>query len=184
MNNFILISGCSGGGKSTLLSALGARGHHVVTEPGRRVVEAELASGGHALPWTDMDAFLRRTLDLAMADHEAARAMEGPVFFDRGVVDALVALQHLTGEAPDALAGRYRYAGTIFLAPPWPEIFVTDAARRHELTEAEAEYDRLLTACPVLGYRTVLLPKAPVEARVGFLLSTLRDSGPTGQPKR
>jgi predicted ATPase len=170
MNNFILISGCSGGGKSTFLAALGARGHHVVTEPGRRVVEAELASGGHALPWTDMDAFLRRTLDLAMADHEAARALEGPVFFDRGVVDAL--------------AGRYRYAGTVFLAPPWPEIFMTDAARRHELTEAEAEYDRLLTACPALGYRIVLLPKAPVEARADFLLSTLRDSGPTGQSKR
>lgn len=148
------------------------------------MVEAEQARGGNALPWTDMETFLRRTLDLAMADQDAARAVQGPVFFDRGVVDALVALQHLTGEAPDALAGRYRYAGTIFLAPPWPEIFVTDTARRHELTEAEAEYDRLLTACPVLGYRTVLLPKAPVEARADFLLSTLRDSGPTGQSKR
>ncbi|KJS27009.1 MAG: ATPase [Hyphomonadaceae bacterium BRH_c29] len=184
MNNFILISGCSGGGKSTLLKALEARGHQVVEESGRRVVEVERARGGTALPWTDMDAFLRRTLSLAMADHDAARRLEGPVFFDRGVVDALVALQHLKGEAPDALAGRYRYAGTIFLAPPWPEIFVTDAARRHELIEAEAEYDRLLTACPVLGYRTVLLPKVPVEARADFLLSTLRDSGPTGQPKR
>jgi predicted ATPase len=173
MNNFILISGCSGGGKSTLLAALGARGHHVLTEPGRRVVAAEKARGGTALPWVDMDAFLRRTLDLAMADHDAARALHGPVFFDRGVVDALIALQHLTGEAPGARARRYRYAGSVFLAPPWPEIFETDTARRHGLPEAEAEYNRLRTAFPALGYQTTLLPKAPVEARVDFLLSAI-----------
>lgn len=84
MDNFILISGCSGGGKSTLLAALGARGHHVVT----------------------------------------------------------------------------------------------DAARRDGLTEAKVEYDRLLTACPALGYRIALLPKAPVGARADFLLSALRGFGP------
>jgi len=173
MDNLILISGCSGGGKSTLLAALGARGHHVVEEPGRRIVAEEQARGGHALPWKDMDAFLHRTLDLAIADHDAAHALDGPVFFDRGVVDALIALQHLTGEALDARARQYRYAETVFLTPPWPEIFVTDAARRHGLPEAEAEYDRLLNSFPALGYRMILLPKAPVEARVDFLLSAI-----------
>lgn len=33
--NYVVISGCSGGGKSTLLSELAARGYHVVHEPGR-----------------------------------------------------------------------------------------------------------------------------------------------------
>jgi hypothetical protein len=34
--HFVLITGCSGGGKSTLLAELRARGHPVVEEPGRR----------------------------------------------------------------------------------------------------------------------------------------------------
>ncbi|MBD3770411.1 MAG: AAA family ATPase, partial [Rhodobacterales bacterium] len=85
MNRFILISGCSGGGKSTLLAALAARGFRTVTEPGRRVVEAEQARADDALPWVNMEAFLQRTLALAIADHEAARRHAGPVFFDRGV---------------------------------------------------------------------------------------------------
>lgn len=174
MDNFILISGCSGGGKSTLLEALTARGYQVVEEPGRRVVEAEQASGGNALPWTDIEAFLHRALDLAIADHRAARRLSGPVFFDRGVVDAAVALRHVTGH-PEAEtpANEYRYNQTVFLVPPWPDIFTGDEARRHGMDEAVAEYARLEAAFPALGYRTDLLPKVPVDERVDYLLRAL-----------
>lgn len=50
---FVVLSGCSGGGKSSLLAALARRGHAVVEEPGRRIVAEETRSGGSALPWTD-----------------------------------------------------------------------------------------------------------------------------------
>jgi predicted ATPase len=174
MDKFILLSGCSGGGKSTLLAELKSRGYNTVEEPGRRVVEAEQARGGNALPWTDIEAFLHRTLDLAITDHKEAQAREGPVFFDRGVVDAAVALGHVTGNATAVqLAGAYRYSQTVFLAPPWLEIYTNDEARRHGMTEAVAEYARLEAAFPTLGYRTHVLPKAPVEARAAHVLSVL-----------
>ncbi|WP_207234152.1 AAA family ATPase [Pseudomonas aeruginosa] len=41
MNYFVAISGCSGGGKSTLLAELKLRGHAVVEEPGRRIIQEE-----------------------------------------------------------------------------------------------------------------------------------------------
>ncbi|KCZ50060.1 MULTISPECIES: AAA family ATPase [unclassified Hyphomonas] len=174
MDNFILISGCSGGGKSTLLTALKAQGHQVVEEPGRRVVEAEQASGGNALPWTDIEAFLHRTLDLAIADHKAAQDLTGPVFFDRGVLDAAMALAHVTGNPAAAdPAGEYRYNPSVFLAPPWPDIFTGDEARRHGMGEAVAEYARLEAAFPALGYSTHILPKISVEDRIAFVLSAL-----------
>lgn len=174
MNHFIILSGCSGGGKSTLLSALSGLGYATINEPGRRVVEAEQASGGTALPWQDLRAFLIRVISLAREDHEAARAHTGPVFFDRSLIDALTAWQHLTGSAELApLAEQYRYARTVFLTPPWPEIYETDAGRQHGLEEAMAEYDRLLTAYPAHGYETILLPKVPVAERVDFLLGQL-----------
>ena len=43
MNRFVVISGCSSGGKSTLVVELGRRGYAVVEEPGRRIVKEELA---------------------------------------------------------------------------------------------------------------------------------------------
>jgi predicted ATPase len=72
MEKFVTISGCSGGGKSTLLSELQRRGHTIVEEPGRRIVVQELGSGGRALPWVDPTAFARRAMDVLLADRAAA----------------------------------------------------------------------------------------------------------------
>lgn len=174
IEKFVILSGCSGGGKSTLLDELGARGHAVVAEPGRRVVAGQLRDGATALPWLDPVGFLQRTLALAQADHDAAHAAKGWVFFDRGVIDAAAGLHHLTRQ-PDlaALTRRYRYHHNVFLAPPWPEIRVADAERRHGLDEAVAEYDRLAAIYPALGYAVTLLPRVGVAARADIVLAAL-----------
>ncbi len=162
----IAISGCSGGGKSTLLAALAGLGFATLAEPGRRVVE----SGG-PMPWDDLAAFAQRAIELALADLEAAASLPGPVFFDRGLIDAAVALEYATGKlATIDLANRYDH---VFLAPPWPEIHVTDEARRHGMDEALAEYARLEAAWPRLGYTVALLPRLPVEARADFVLDRI-----------
>jgi predicted ATPase len=173
MDRFVVISGCSGGGKSTLLAELGRRGHAVVEEPGRRIVEAELGSGGTALPWLDGIGFARRTLEMALADRERATGLAGWVFFDRGLIDAAVNLQHLTGEPARTTLGQSRCNRSVFLVPPWPEIYTTDRERRHDFDTARAEYFRLREAYPELGYEVVVLPKVSVAARADFVLATL-----------
>ena len=72
-DRFVVLSGCSGGGKSTLLAELRRRGHATVDEPGRRIVKEESADGGTALPWIDLTAFARRAIEVALADREEAR---------------------------------------------------------------------------------------------------------------
>jgi predicted ATPase len=84
MDRFIVISGCSGAGKSSLLAELGRRGCAVVEEPGRRIVEQELAGDGAALPWIDGAAFARRAVELALADRSEAAACDGLVFLTGG----------------------------------------------------------------------------------------------------
>nr|WP_208413662.1 AAA family ATPase [Sphingomonas leidyi] len=162
----IAISGCSGGGKSTLLDALARRGFATMAEPGRRIVAA-----GGPMPWDDPAGFARRAIALALADLDAAARLPGPVFFDRGLIDAVVAFEHATGEAaPVDPANRY---DRVFLAPPWPEIHVVDDARRHGMDEALAEYARLEAAWPGFGYAVERLPKIDVEARADFVLARL-----------
>ena len=139
----VVLSGCSGGGKSVLLAELQRRGHNIVDEPRRRIVNAELQSGGEALPWVDVAAFARRAIETSIADRDAARLLHGWVFFDRGLVDAAAALEHATGGPElETLGQLHRHNRTVFLTPPWSEIYVADAERRHGLEHAIAEYER------------------------------------------
>ncbi|WP_186389727.1 AAA family ATPase [Stappia sp. TSB10P1A] len=174
---FVLVTGCSGGGKSTLIEELARRGHRTVEEPGRRIVREELAGEGSALPWIDLAAFARRAIRMAVADWRGAhgrRGDEGWIFFDRGVIDAASAFQVATARKVLApLARRYRYRPLVFLAPPWPEIHAGDAERRHGFDAATEEYERLANELPALGYETRLLPKAPVAERAAFVLAAL-----------
>ena len=173
-NRFVMISGCSGGGKSTLLAELARRGHRVVAEPGRRII-AELRAGtGGALPWDDPAGFARCAMAMSLADHAAAR---GLTFFDRGVVDAAVALQATTGEVAAQEVAHYRY-DQLFLAPPWPEIYEQDADRRHSLEKALSDHDRVERAWRDAGYDPVILPRDTVAGRADFVLATLGDSHP------
>lgn len=175
MNQCVLISGCSGGGKSTLLAALKGRGHATVAEPGRRIVAEERARKGTALPWVDLEAFARRAIDRARSDLLKAKAEPGLVFFDRGLVDAAVALEAAAGVPyREVLGDRRPYAREVFLAPPWLEIFVCDDDRRHDFDAAVEEFERLTSAFRGLGYRTVPLPKVPVQERAAFVLSRVQ----------
>ncbi|MEO6014884.1 MAG: AAA family ATPase [Devosia sp.] len=174
MSRFVIISGCSGGGKSTLLDELARRGHATVPEPGRRVVREEQANGGSALPWADTRAFVDRIMAMAKADYAAASGNPGWTFFDRGLFDAVSALGQLEGTGlRAALLAGHDHHRQVFLAPPWREIHVSDGERQHGMVEAEIEYRRLLGEYPAQGYETVLLPKTGVSARADFVEGTL-----------
>jgi predicted ATPase len=174
MENFVTISGCSGGGKSTLLAELRGRGFATIDEPGRRIVAEELKRGGTALPWADAVAFARRAIAVSLADRAVAEASARWVFFDRGLIDAAAALEHLTGEpVVERIGLTYRYNKRVFLAPPWPEIYTLDQERRHGLNEAVAEYDRLMGVYPSLGYDIHVLPKVSVAERANWILASL-----------
>lgn len=158
-----------------MLTELARRGYATVEEPGRRIVKEELAGQGAALPWVDPTAFARRAMAMALEDQVLAKVHTGWVFFDRGLVDAAAALQACTGEAVlETLRDRHRYHQMVFLTPPWPEIYVNDPERQHGFEEAVAEYERLVTAYPEIGYELVILPKTDVGERADFLLGRLR----------
>ncbi|HWV21738.1 MAG TPA: AAA family ATPase [Devosia sp.] len=183
MERFIIISGCSGGGKSTLLAELARRGFSVIEEPGRRIVAAEMAGDGKALPWIDAEAFLRRAIALSLEDLEQVSALPGPVFFDRGLLDAASGLAAMTGEPVlQRHAEQWRFNTTVFLTPPWPEIYRKDAERQHGLDAAIAEYERLRRDYPALGYDAVELPKVPVAERADFVLERMGRTNPTPVP--
>ena len=163
-DRFVVITGCSGGGKSTLLAELARLGFTVVPEAGRRIVREQDWTGGDALPWTAPVRFAELAVSRCVESLIRVGGEPGPVFFDRSPVDQLAGLERLGLPVPATVAGA---------APPWPEIFTTDPERRHGLEAALAEYGPLRAVYERLGYRLVDLPKVGVEARADFVMARL-----------
>ena len=167
----VVITGCSGGGKSTLLDELFRRGHATVAEPGRRVIAAERASGGTGFPWDDTHRFASLAFWMAVGDH--GTATEDPTFYDRSALDQAAWFHRegfpVPGDVP-------RYDDTVFVAPPWTELFETDDDRRHDYDDAVTEFDDLMQRLPGWGYRCHLLPKIGVSDRADWVLATLQDA--------
>lgn len=171
--NLVIISGCSGGGKSSLLEELSRRGYAIVKEPGRRIVQRETELGGTALPWLEMEAFARAAIAMALEDRSQALTAD-LVFFDRSLIDAASALRAVTGDPViETMSNQHRYNRLVFLTPPWPEIYVTDPERRHGLEQAIEEYERLVRDYAELGYETLILPKTSIKERADFILRQL-----------
>lgn len=173
---FVVLSGCSGGGKSSLLAELGRRGFAIYEEPGRQVVKEQLLIGGDALPWSNMDLFLELTISRSI--HHLVEAARGDVmaFFDRGVVDQVNGYRARGTEIPKHLLNtveHFRCRETVFVVPPWREIFENDAERRHSFEDAVAMYDALVETYAHFGYRPIVIPKMDVAARADFVLAQL-----------
>jgi predicted ATPase len=102
--------------------------------------------------------------------------LDGPVFFDRSVVEPLVSSKMLglgLSEKVGRQAKDCRYNNPIFVVPPWEEIFVQDAKRRHSFRDAINEYEALHTAFLEFNYEVRVLPKMAIDARVDYIVEGL-----------
>lgn len=174
----IVISGCSGGGKSTLIDGLASKGFQTVPEAGRIVVREALASSGDALPWVDRKNFAEKLAAFAIQQFDATADLDGLVFFDRSVIEALVYSQMHNVEMPVWLGQAVRncrYDDTVFVVPPWQDIFVEDEERRHSFDEAVTEYHSVLKAFTEFGYNVCEVPRMANQERVEFILNEIRN---------
>lgn len=172
----VVISGCSGGGKSALLDELAARGYRTFPEPGREIIKEQTAIGRPDI--LDEAPLLFGEFCVARTIHRMIEAADSPdfVFFDRSHIDALsYCIRENIPPPPHwrRAAEVFRFNKKAFLVPPWPEIFRNDTERKHSFEDALKEYPVLLETYRKLGYETLIIPKAPVRERANFILAAL-----------
>ena len=77
-------------------------------------------------------------MDMENFFHHAASP--GPVFFERGVLDALCGLDHIRPLNESELSmwlSKYKYFPKVVVLPPWKPIYVNEAERDHTFEHAE-----------------------------------------------
>jgi predicted ATPase len=176
-DNLFVITGGPGSGKTTLLLELEKLGYRCAPEVARQIIQEQVLANGEALPWRDRRQYLELMLERSVESYEKY-ASTGITFFDRGVPDCL-AYARLIGlqnhEFIRSACDRYRYAASVFLAPPWREIYTTDRERKQDFDEAERTWHLLGEAYQELGYDLILLPKVLPAERAAFIVRHLSE---------
>ena len=168
---FVIITGGPGAGKTTLIDRLRGPGVTCVPEAGRAIIKDQRAIGGNAHHWGDAWLAAEITLAWEIRSYREASAATGTVFFDRGVPDVVGYPLLLGTPIPPHFAKAaelYRY-DRVFIAPPWPEIYVNDTERKQDFAEAIRSYEVLVAAYTRCGYDLITLPKSDVDTRVAFI---------------
>jgi predicted ATPase len=171
--NLIVISGGPGAGKTTLLNELAARRFVCASEVAREIIQEQMRIDGPALPWRDRQAYTRLMLEGSVNSYLEHAASQALVFFDRGIPDSLCYARLIA--LPDQTSllqacTRYRYAATVFLCPPWPEIYHTDAERKQDFAEARQTFALLAEVYRECGYDLAEIPKTTPAKRAQFVL--------------
>ena len=169
--NFFVFTGGGGTGKTTLIRRLQATGELVVEENIRTVIREQVETGGQAVPWLDPKACSDLTTAHDIADFDRLAGETRRVFFDRGLMD----MHGANGVEPSpALAEAIRtrrYNRRVFVFPPWRELYATDSERREDWSKMDAVFDDILRTLPALAYEPVIVPKATVAERAGFVVA-------------
>ena len=176
MNNFFVLTGGPGAGKTTVLLELEKRGFRYVPEVARQIIQEQVRSGGNALPWGDRALYTRLMLEKSIESYRGQTSVQ-PLFFDRGIPDTL-GYARLIGLADEEIirqtCSQYRYAPRVFLAPYWEEIYERDTERKQDSTEAKKTCEVIARVYEECGYEILELPKSAAKSRADFILQHLQ----------
>jgi len=167
----ILVTGGPGVGKTSLLEELGLHGLATVGDTAREVIAERKRKG--LSPRPPPLEFAEETLRRECAKHRAASRLAGPVFFERGVPDALGMLEHLRPSPAGELKARlaeFAYHEAAFILPPWESIFVQDAERDQTFADTLRVDQSLRRWYAQCGFRLIEVPKATMGERAAFVL--------------
>jgi predicted ATPase len=123
INLRFVITGGPGAGKTTILHALAERGYICAAESARVIIRERLASGVRPRP--PLAQFGHEILRRDIARYRETRITDHPVFFDRGIVDALGILDQQQAISPGEVEEYVRsfpYNEVVLHMPPWEAI--------------------------------------------------------------
>lgn len=158
----IVLAGGPCSGKSSVIEELFRRGHCVVREAAREVLEVR----GERIVSADLQREISRKQVELERDLD-----EGLVFLDRGLVDVVAYSNYALGELPDDLKGlqfRGRYS-KVFLLDRLP--FQDDGLRVESGEEVAREiHEEIARAYENFGYEIERVPVMPIGERADYIL--------------
>lgn len=163
--NWCVISGAPSSGKTTLVKELERRGHRVVHEVARAIIERGMEQGRTLEEIrSDKESFENLVLNTKIAI-EAELPKDEVIFFDRAIPDSIAYfdIAGLNAEEAFAKSPRNRYK-KIFFLDRLP--YLRDDARIEDQDEAASLDQGLEASYSALGYEVIRIGVMPVKERL------------------
>lgn len=175
-NNYYILTGAFGSGKSTVLKLLKERGFLCVNEPARVILSAQRAVNGKGVPENDPGMFTRLMMEYSVASYMQYKNETQPVIFDRGMPD-LAAYAKIFGlDDTDylKLSESYKYNLNVFCFNGWGDIYVNDDERKADFETANEFGVSVKQIYVELGYNVIDAPFKNAELRADFIINIIK----------
>ncbi|WP_288789267.1 AAA family ATPase [uncultured Elizabethkingia sp.] len=178
MNNFYIITGGPGSGKTSLINELTNNGFLTVPEEGRRIIKEQIEFAGEGLPWKNKAAFAALMLNASLEAYHTIlqKAEHSLVFFDRGIPDTIGYMELENIPVPpetEQIIHAHPYHTNVFLLPPWKSIYETDNERKQNWQQAVDTYEIMRDIYIRYGYNIINVPFDTIINRKDFILNNL-----------
>jgi predicted ATPase len=174
MDNFIVLTGGPGGGKTTIIEVLRDLGYVVVEETGRSIIRDRLNRG--LPPRPEPAEFARLLFETDLGHYRRLAHSTTLTFFDRSFLDSACLIARVDmdyyGQICETLEN-CRFNRRVFITPPWKAIYRNDGERDQTFEEAIASYETLYAWYQNMGYEPVVLPFCSIEDRVEYILRSI-----------
>lgn len=173
LTNWIVITGASCSGKTTVIDLLAEGGYQTVPESGRQYIDGELAKGRKIGEIREDPGLVRTIFDL-MVQTEDRLPVDEIYFLDRGLPDAFSFLR-FNGINPNEVildCIKYHYA-SVFILDRLP--YIRDGVRVAD-DDTAAYYEKwLLSDYKSLGYEAIRVPVLPSKDRISYILENISE---------
>lgn len=176
-NNFHIITGGPGVGKTTLINELRQQQMNCIPEVAREIIKDQLKNNGQALPWKNAKEYAQLMLSNSVRDYVNLLDANDLYFFDRGIPDtyAYECLMNFDDDDENLklIVNKYRYNKIVFILPPWEEIYKMDNERKQDFQLAKETYNVIKDTYECLNYDLIEVPCLAPTERADFIKNTL-----------
>lgn len=168
MKKRIVITGGPGSGKTSIINELA--NNYICFEEVSRSIILEMKINTSFKPISFEEAvFNERKKDFQKANQTLQ-------FYDRGMIDSLAYFNKNKLTIPKEILNycqENRYFETVFILPPWENIYTTDDQRFETFEEATEIYNLISSAYKHFGYTLLKVPLLTIKERIDFIINKI-----------